>query len=281
MARPKKKGLDYFPFDTWFFGDVKIKRLITRYGTKGVAVYIWLLCAIYRNGYFIRYDEDLILDISDDLRMSENATKEVVSFLLSRSLFDPGLAKSDKVITSRSVQSRFQEVKKSSRSVVEVEGKFWLLEKDETYASIQLRHNDDFYGNNCNYSNKNSDNYRKNSDKEKESKGKESKVYSSSRCETHLEMSAVKAYARTLIDYENADKISEKFLQYYQNTGWKTRSGTPITDWRQTLKHWVDTEKKEDGSYKKFPQSDNAAAYQDFVDNWGEYIEPKEKSEKE
>ena len=72
MARPQKTGLDYFPFDVDFFSDKKIRRLRAKYGNDGVTAYIYILCLIYRDkGYYAEYDDDLILDISDELNISE------------------------------------------------------------------------------------------------------------------------------------------------------------------------------------------------------------------
>ena len=142
MARPRKKGLDYFPLDVDFFSDKKIKRLRARYGTDGVTVYMYLLCEIYRSGYYINYDEDLILDISDELNISENSIQQIINYLLSRSLFDDTLAKSVKVLTAASIQRRYQEAKntrKSTQPDIDVEAKFWVLKKDETHGFIKVR----------------------------------------------------------------------------------------------------------------------------------------------
>lgn len=142
MARPRKKGLDYFPLDVDFFSDKKIKRLRARYGTDGVTVYMYLLCEIYRSGYYINYDEDLILDISDELNISENSIQQIINYLLSRSLFDDTLAKSVKVLTAASIQRRYQEAKntrKSTQPDIDVEAKFWVLKKDETHSFIKVR----------------------------------------------------------------------------------------------------------------------------------------------
>jgi len=142
LARPRKKGLDYFPLDVDFFSDKKIKRLRARYGTDGVTVYMYLLCEIYRSGYYINYDEDLILDISDELNISENSIQQIINYLLSRSLFDDTLAKSVKVLTAASIQRRYQEAKntrKSTQPDIDVEAKFWVLKKDETHSFIKVR----------------------------------------------------------------------------------------------------------------------------------------------
>ncbi|MBE6846358.1 MAG: DUF4373 domain-containing protein [Ruminococcus sp.] len=182
MARPQKNGLDYFPFDTDFFSDKKIKRLRARYGNDGVMVYIYILCEIYREGYYIEYDEDLILDISDELNISENATKQIVSYLLSRSLLDSTLAKSVNVLTASSIQRRYQkavEERGKHRDII-VDGKFWVLKENETESFIKVRPVDGFSRNNNSFSLKNSDksdnNYTKES-KVKKSKLKESKAY--------------------------------------------------------------------------------------------------------
>ena len=48
MARPRKRGLEYFPFDVDFFSDKKIKVLKGRFGADGVMIYIYLLCEVYK-----------------------------------------------------------------------------------------------------------------------------------------------------------------------------------------------------------------------------------------
>ena len=58
LARPKKSGLSYFPLDVDFFEDPKIKILRARYGRDGIMFYIYLLCEIYKQGYYIQVDDD-------------------------------------------------------------------------------------------------------------------------------------------------------------------------------------------------------------------------------
>lgn len=183
MAKPLKDGLDYFPFDVPFFSDKKIKRLRAKYGNDGVMVYIYLLCEIYRNGYYIDYDDDLILDISDDLNISENATKQIMNYLLSRSLFDDTLAKSVKVLTAKSVQLRYQEAvreraKKRASKYITVDAKFWVLKKEETEGFIKVRLNDETTDKNNDFPKNNSvipENCTTKESKENKSKVKESK----------------------------------------------------------------------------------------------------------
>ena len=59
MARTSKKGLEYFPMDIDIFSDLKIRKLIKYQGGKAISIYALLLCSIYKNGYYIEWDEEL------------------------------------------------------------------------------------------------------------------------------------------------------------------------------------------------------------------------------
>ena len=47
MARPAKAGVDYFPMDTYFYTDDKIKILRAEFGAKGMYLLSDLLCDLY------------------------------------------------------------------------------------------------------------------------------------------------------------------------------------------------------------------------------------------
>ena len=53
MARPLKDGVDYFPKDTGFYEDDKIRLLRVEFGAKGMYLLDYLLCDLYgKNGYY-------------------------------------------------------------------------------------------------------------------------------------------------------------------------------------------------------------------------------------
>lgn len=145
MGRPRKKGLDYFPFDTDFFSDPKIRILKARFGTDGIGVYIYILCDIYRqNGYYLQADDDLEFIIADELKLSPEKVKQVLAYLYSRSLLIKRdisiLATPVTVVTSTGIQRRYQQAVKdrASKNVVEVRSDVWLLSSDETETSIKV-----------------------------------------------------------------------------------------------------------------------------------------------
>lgn len=174
MPRPQKDGIDYFPMDVNFFSDPKIKILKARYGVDGVAVYIYLLCEIYRAGYYIRYTEDSAYIMSDDLNMSSDKVMQVLKFLLERSLFDNILFQSDDVLTSAGIQKRFQLAVKerAKKNPIIIKG-FWVLSEEETEPFIKVNSFLNRSGKNEDNSGKNEDNSPEESPKE--SKGKKSK----------------------------------------------------------------------------------------------------------
>lgn len=170
MARQKKQGIDYFSLDCDFFSDKKIKILKARYGADGITIYLYLLCEIYRNGYYIIVDDDFYYIMSDDLNMNCDKVKQVLTFLLERSMFDKQLFQSDAVLTSAGIQRRFQLAVKTraKKNPIEVE-RFWLLKKEETEPFIKVP----LFNDN---SEKKENNSKKNNDNSQEKSLKESKV---------------------------------------------------------------------------------------------------------
>ena len=167
LARPRKDGLDYFPLDADFFEDEKIRILKARYGADGIILYIYLLCRIYKHGYYMKVNEDFEYLISDDLKMSPDKVKQVLTFLLSRSLFDNTLFQSDAVLTSAGIQRRFQlAVKERAKKNPIQAGRYWLLKEAETEPFIKCTQFEGFSQKNNNNSGKNKDNSREQSLKE-------------------------------------------------------------------------------------------------------------------
>lgn len=180
MARPRKTGLDYFPFDVDFFSNKKIKILRARYGADGVAIYIFLLCEIYRNGYYIVWDNDYKYVISDELNLSDGLIEQVLTFLVERSLLNSILLDSDTILTSPGIQKRYQEAvkKRVSKSTekIPVDDRLWLLKKDETQSFICNTQNQSLSEKNPNKSENNDSFSYEKPHKVKQSKVKQSKV---------------------------------------------------------------------------------------------------------
>ena len=138
MSRTQSQGIEYFPFAVDFFSDKKVKILKARYGADGVMIYLYLLCQIYREGYYTRVDEDFKYMVSDDLNMSSDKVQQVMTFLFERSMFDEQLFKSDAILTSTGIQERWQKAvaTRARKSPIKV-SEYWLLKESETQPFIK------------------------------------------------------------------------------------------------------------------------------------------------
>lgn len=178
MARPKKAGLDYFPFDVDFFEDRKIKVVKSRFGADGIMVYLYILCQIYKEmGYYAIYDDDFEDVAAEDLNMNREKIGQIIHFLADRSLLDGKLFRSDKVLTSHGIQKRYQEAKKDPgrKNPVIVDPKFWVLNENETQSFIQYTHEVGYSRKNDSYSRNNPPLFQEKHHKEKKSKENERK----------------------------------------------------------------------------------------------------------
>lgn len=199
MPRPQKEGIDYFPLDVNFFIDKKIRILKARYGADGITIYLYLLCEIYRAGYYIKFDDDMLYVISNDLKMSPDKVKQVLKFLLERSLLDSTLFQSDTILTSAGIQKRFQLAVKERARKKPIEVKdFWLLEPQETEPFIKVNPKADKSRKNDNKSGKNPGKSQELS--LKESKVKESKVKEMNSSELQRSPRQETAYELQLVD---------------------------------------------------------------------------------
>ena len=193
--------------DTDFFdNDSRIKILKARYRADGIMIYVYLLCEIYKNGYYIQVDDDLEYIIASELGVSVDKVKQVLNFLLKKSLFDSKLFSSDKVLTSAGIQKRFQlAVKERARkNPIEV-GRYWLLEKKATEPFIKCTLFQKNPGNACGYSGKNPEDSENKCTKK--SKVNKKDIYKGAFSDSSLE-SAFQFYL--LVRSQNWGEISEE-----------------------------------------------------------------------
>lgn len=110
MARPRKRGLDYFPFDVDFFSDEKMVCIAGEFGAKGELVAVKLLCAVYRNGYFAEWNDAARYKLMRDMPgVSGELLSQIVSRLVFWGFFDQSLFDTAGVLTSRGIQQRYFE----------------------------------------------------------------------------------------------------------------------------------------------------------------------------
>lgn len=124
MARPRKKGLDYFPLDVDIFQDDKLFDVQNEYGPLGEIIYLRLLCLIYKHGYYYRFDSldklasMLIKSIGNRWARDKQTVKDVILYLAECNLFSSELMQNN-VITSRGIQERYLKAMERNLSKIE------------------------------------------------------------------------------------------------------------------------------------------------------------------
>lgn len=137
MARPAKKGLDYYPADTNRRNDFKIMDLLNEYGPLGYTIYDFCLQYIYESGYFLdvplkQVCLTLCRDIGAKWIKNKDLVWQVIDYCADIGLFDKDLLRQN-VMTSVGIQRRYDSV--TVRNKVD-KSKFWLLEKQKLKVAL-------------------------------------------------------------------------------------------------------------------------------------------------
>lgn len=136
MGRNKKEGLSYFPFDVDFFQDLKIRKLIKYQGSNAIAIYAFILCNIYKDGYYIRWDNDLPFIISEQTGYEESYIVQVINCCLDIGLFSKNLFDSERVITSFGIQDRYRKINDLCRRKSDI-SEYMLISSEEKRISSE------------------------------------------------------------------------------------------------------------------------------------------------
>lgn len=109
--------MDYFPHDTDARYDLKIKKLRATYGNDGYTFYFIMLENIYRTkAYELDIsDEDTILILLEETKLSEKRFKEILSKCLELGLFDEALYTERKILTSNAIKVRTEPIENKRR----------------------------------------------------------------------------------------------------------------------------------------------------------------------
>lgn len=108
MARPAKKGIDFFPFDVDFLNNIKVRRILRHCGPNSISILIYLLSNIYKDeGYYMKWNDDISFLITDSLGVSEEEINAVIEKSLEVGFFNEKMFEKYKIITSKGIQDRY------------------------------------------------------------------------------------------------------------------------------------------------------------------------------
>ena len=133
MSRPLKKGFGYFPKDTDFYSDDKVRIIRAEFGVKGMYLLDYLLCEVYgKDGYYLNWSESKCFLVSDGAGCgcSPQLVTEVVQGLVRCGFFDESVFNLFSVLTSAGIQRRYIRMF-GSRERIELFEEYFLLDLDD------------------------------------------------------------------------------------------------------------------------------------------------------
>jgi hypothetical protein len=136
MARPNKQGLDYFPLDTNFFLDLKVRKIKKTCGPQSIAVLLHILCTIYRNGYYVAWPDGSNFFVAEDVDVDEELVDRVLSRCFQVDFLSEEMYRRHGVLTSRGIQLRYQNVCSKCRRLCLITD-YNLISSEETAVSSE------------------------------------------------------------------------------------------------------------------------------------------------
>lgn len=132
MARPLKKGVDYFSLDCYM--DDKIKMIQAEFGLKGFAIVVKLWQTIYReHGYYCEWNEEkkLLFASEEGADCGPGLINEIVQACIRRDIFSKKLFDKYQILTSRGIQKRY----------LSITAKRKKAEMKKEYSLVEVAHN--------------------------------------------------------------------------------------------------------------------------------------------
>lgn len=138
MARPKAKGVEYFPLDVGFLSDLKIRKIMLSCGASSIAVLIYIFAAIYRDeGYFMNVKDDDIALIALDTNLDTDYVKNVINRACEVGLFSFRIYDNFRVLTSEGIQNRYLKITERRKSV-KINADINLVNVDMMYTETMV-----------------------------------------------------------------------------------------------------------------------------------------------
>ncbi|MGL5049647.1 MAG: DUF4373 domain-containing protein [Fusobacteriaceae bacterium] len=278
MARPIKKGLEYFSHDVSMSDDKKIKLLEKKCGYVGYAVFLKLLEEIYKNdGYFLEVDAEELECLFHLIEIEE--VFEIIEVCIQRGLFDKEKFEKYNVLTSGRIQKNYL-AGTGRRNSVKFKNDYVIL--DENYEESFEKNTNETKNNSVNVGNNlvnvynnsinvddNCENvYRSTQTKEKKRKEKENKQQEEKNVVVDVVLSSALKTLEERDDIKNKKAYALKMIE----DGWKPEQvevKKQFKGFRPETIARLESYEKEGALTDK--QKGNLRLHREFVSNGGIY----------
>ena len=107
-------GINYFPVGVNFMEEHAMEVIEAKYGIKGSAIVLKLMCKIYKEGYYIRWDEEQCLIFANKAGREVQAeeVQGIIEILFTKGILDRNSYQENGILTSESIQKVWMEATK-------------------------------------------------------------------------------------------------------------------------------------------------------------------------
>ena len=107
-------GINYFPIAVNFMEENAMEVIEAKYGMKGLAIVLKLLCKIYKEGYYIPWGEEQCLIFANKTGKEADAeeVQGIIEIMIEKGMIDRGSYAEHKVLTSEAIQKVWIEATK-------------------------------------------------------------------------------------------------------------------------------------------------------------------------
>ena len=107
-------GINYFPVGVNFMEENAMEVIEAKYGIKGSAIVLKLMCKIYKEGYYIRWDEEQCLIFANKAGREVQAeeVQGIIEILFTKGILDRNSYQENGIPTSESIQKVWMEATK-------------------------------------------------------------------------------------------------------------------------------------------------------------------------
>ena len=125
-------GINYFPVSVNFMEENAMEVIEVKYGIKGSAIVLKLMCKIYKEGYYIRWDEEQCLIFANkagrEVQVAE--VQGIIEILFIKGILDRNSYLENGILTSANIQKVWMEATKRRKR--DLKALSYLLVKDLT-----------------------------------------------------------------------------------------------------------------------------------------------------
>ena len=107
-------GINYFPVGVNFMEENAMEVIEAKYGIKGSAIVLKLMCKIYKEGYYIRWDEEQCLIFANKAGREVQAeeVQGIIEILFTKGILDRNSYQENGILTSANIQKIWMEATK-------------------------------------------------------------------------------------------------------------------------------------------------------------------------